>query len=51
MKEIKKKGFSMVSVRDTQDVNNETYAPDFSKIRTGAGILEDALIDVRNLKK
>lgn len=41
----------MVSVRDTQDVNNETYAPDFSKIRTGAGILEDALIDVSNLKK
>lgn len=41
----------MVSVRDTQDVNNETYAPDFSKIRTGAGTLEDALIDVSNLKK
>ena len=53
MQEIKKKGFSMGFSDDTGNINdNSSFVPvDFSKIKVGAKILDDAIVDLSNYKK
>ena len=50
--EIKKKGFSieMANTNDTQNLN-PFEATDFSKIKVGAKVLEDAIVDLGNFKR
>ena len=50
--EIKKKGFSIeVNNHDTQNINSFEGAVDFSKIRVGAKLLDDAIPILGDLKK
>ena len=49
MQEIKKKGFSIKTIDDTPE---EVYSPaDFSKIKVGARVLEDAVLELGPLYK
>lgn len=50
--EIKKKGFSMFEPEDTQQQLTNTFQPvDFSKIKIGTKTLDDAVINLGELKK
>ena len=51
MEEIKRKGFAMPFADSTPDVLDLKQVYDFSKIKVGAKILEDAVIDVGSYKK
>lgn len=51
MQEIKEKGFSMTRFYGDTKLADETYTPDFSKIKVGTKTLEDAVLDVSNYKK
>ena len=52
VEQIKKKGFSIVREDSIQDVYGESFNPvDFSKIIIGIKTLEDAIINVGELKK
>ena len=51
MEEIKRKGFDMGFADNTPDVLDLRQVHDFSKIKVGAKILEDAVIDVGTYKK
>lgn len=52
VEEIKKKGFSIVREDDIPDVFGQPFnATDFSKIKVGIKTLEDAVINIGDLKK
>ena len=52
MEEIKKKGFNIVREEDIQDVYGGAFNPtDFSKIKVGIKTLDDAIINLSDLKK
>ena len=54
MQEIKKKGFSIIREEDIQNVygDNFEYIPtDFSKIKVGIKTLDDAILNMGELKK
>ena len=54
MQEIKKKGFSIIREEDIQNVYGDKfeYLPtDFSKIKVGIKTLDDAILNMGELKK
>ena len=52
VEEIKKKGFSIVREEDIQDVYSQSFnAVDFSKIKVGIKTLDDAIVNLGDLKK
>ena len=51
-KAIKEKGFNIIQgSRDTDYSNNSTSQINYNKIKTGAKVLEDAILDLGYFKK